>query len=608
MNKHQTMPDERIVFDAAHQDENNTDAMETSVITVYWKLISQYKAAMFIAIVCGVISAMLQIGPPVFASYIVAAMQAGEKDLALIYVSAMLVSGLLVALFYMSSTMVSHLIAANIQAEVRQNIGAKLKRVPLGYFTKQSGTDLKNILIDDVERMEDGIAHLIPEISAAITGPFFIAIVMFIVDWRLAVAALLPVILGYLAFILIMTGQKKLTIKFFNARENISSTMGEVVSVIPVVKIYNNGDSSLQRAQASFHSFRTLVDQWIEQSIVKSNWFLLLTSSNLLFVTPLSIILLHFDQTTLPVVVFFHLAALSLGIIVSLMFDVMNRLRQQEGVVSRYETFMSQTSLTEPLPQEIKNPTGRDIEFKNVRFGYEDVNLFNDLNLRIPEGSSLALVGPSGSGKSTIAHLLARFWDVDGGSITIGGTDIRYIGSESLYGLLSFVFQDVFLFSRSVKDNIKISKPQASDEEVRGVAKRARADEFIKALPGGYETEISPEHCFSVGQKQRLSIARALLSDAPILVLDEAMAFSDPENEYEVQQAISSLVKGKTLIVIAHRLSTIQHVDQIAFVENGRIVEQGTHPELLARHGSYAKQWQAHLSAKSFQVTKRSHE
>lgn len=568
-----------------------------------WSLISTHKLAMYIAILCGVISAILQIGPPVFAALIVKAIEDGDKNLALLYAGAMLASGLLVALLYMASTITSHLIAANIQMQVRQNIADKLKSVPLGYFSKFSSTDLKKILIDDIERMEDGIAHLIPETTATIVGPLFIAIVMFFVDWRLALAALLPIIVGYIILIFTMSGQEKITNDFYKAQADISSTMGEVVSAIPVVKIYNHGDSSLRRAKASFDNFRNLVDEWIETTVVKSNWFLLLTSSNFLFITPLSLYLIYLEEITLPKVIFFHLGALALGMVVTLMFGVMNRFRLQEGVISRYQLLMSQPTLVEPLVSELENPQGSNIEFKEVEFGYDNQLLFNGLNLTIAQGSSLALVGPSGSGKSTIARLLARFWDVDAGAITIGNIDIRNIGATRLYQLLSFVFQDVFLFSRSVKDNIKIGKPDASDQQVVAVAKLAQVDEFIQNLPDGYETIISPDNSFSVGQKQRLSIARALLSDAPILVLDEATAFADPENEFKIQQAITSLVKDKTLIVIAHRLSTIQHFDQIAFIKNGTIVEKGTHQELLALQGEYAKQWAAHLNAKSFQLS-----
>lgn len=339
--------------------------------------------------------------------------------------------------------------------------------------------------------------------------------------------------------------------------------------------------------------------------MVKTNWFTVFASSNLIFVVPLGIYLLATDAVSIPVFVFFILAAMALGTIIASLFSVMNRIRKQEGIVERYKVIMSQPELTQVASSEAQIPSDCSIHFKDVTFSYDETKILDQFSLNIPQGSSVAFVGPSGSGKSTLARLLARFWDVDQGSIQLGGVDLRKIESETLSEHLSFVFQDVFLFSRSVADNLRIGKPDATMDEIIDAAKAAQAHDFISELNDGYDTVLQGGDGLSVGQKQRLSIARAILKNAPVLVLDEATAFADPENEREVQKAIANLAKGKTLIVIAHRLSTIRNIEKIVFVDNGKIIESGTHDELVKKDGSYSKQWKAHKAAQSFRMSNR---
>lgn len=588
------------ISEAVWEHKNASGALGGNVLGVIWGMIAVYRSRMWLAIVLGISSALLLIVPAFAAAGIIAALLAGDKSAAIWWALAMLGSAIGSTLLFGLSTTVSHYIAADVQRDQREAIGDKLKHVPLGLFSSLSPVELRRLLVDDVEKIEDGIAHLIPELTAAFVGPVVLLLVMLIADWRLGLAAALPTIAGFFIMSRIMKKGVEPTNEFNAAQAGIAATMGEVVNAIPVIKTFNQGDAALARADRAVDRFRAVVDSFIEWSVVPSSWFFLLATSNVILVTPLSLWLMERGEVDLPAVVFFHLGAMSLALLLSGMFGVTSRTRHQEGVVARWLALQGQPELS--VRTEGPEPDGADVQFDRVTFAYDDMAVIRDLSLNVPAGSSLALVGPSGSGKTTLARLLARFWDVGEGRILLGGTDIRDLSPETLARHMSFVFQDVFLFSRSVADNLRIGKQDASDEEIVAAAKAARAHDFIKDLPDGYDTVIGAKLGLSLGQKQRLSIARAILRDAPVLVLDEATAFADPENEREVQLALSALTRDKTLIIIAHRLSTIQNADAIAFIEDGQVVELGTHSELLLADGRYAAQWRAHAEARTFRL------
>lgn len=588
------------ISEAVWQHKDATGALGGNVLGVIWGMISIYRARMWLAIGLGIASALMLIVPPIAAAAIIGALMAGNQTAAIWWAVAMLVSAVGSTMLFGMSTTVSHYIAADAQRDQREAIGDKLKRVPLGLFSTLSPVELRRLMVDDVEKIEDGIAHLIPELTAAFVGPLALLLVMLVADWRLGLAAALPTVAGFFIMSWLMKKGVEPNNEFNAAQADIAATMGEVVKAIPVVKTFNQGDAALARADKAVDRFQAVVESFIEWSVVPSNWFFLLATSNLILVTPLSLWLMQQGSVALPEVVFFHLGAMSLALLLSGMFGVTTRMRTQEGVVARWLALKGQKEL--PMVSSGPVPATADVRFENVSFAYGETPVIRNLSLEVPAGSSLALVGPSGSGKSTLARLLARFWDVGEGRILLGGIDLRDIAPVDLAARMSFVFQDVFLFSRSVSDNLRIGNPDASDEEIIAAAKAARAHEFIEALPEGYDTVIGAKLGLSLGQKQRLSIARAILRDAPVLVLDEATAFADPENEREVQLALSALTKDKTLIIIAHRLSTIQNADAIAYIDHGEVVELGSHETLLAQGGHYAAQWQAHAEARSFKL------
>lgn len=572
-------------------------ASEAEVMRAIMAMVGPYRARNCVVMGFAALSAALFTFVSLAVGRVAEAALHENWDQAAIGVAVIFVVTALVILLKASSNIQAHKIAAQVQKNLRQQTAARLRIISMGAFHEIAPEDLRALVVEDIETLEDGVAHLPPELAAGYAGPLVMFVTMLFVDWRLTIAAIVPLVLGVIIMVKVMRGSEQATQALHSAQGRMLSSMAEIFQALPVVKTYNNADAATSRATAAMEDFDHIVRDWSERSLPPSNLFFILTGSGLTVLTPISLWLLEQGSVDLEQVVFFHAGALSLSLIVSTMFGLAARMRQQGRVVARRNDFMAFPVLdysSIDAPQ-----SGTCLRFDGVCFSQDGHNILRNINFDLPEGQSLALVGPSGAGKSTLAKLIARFWDVSQGEITIGGANIRAMPAKQLARNVAFVFQDNFLFSRSIADNLRITKPDATLSEIKAAARTAQADEFIQNLPDGYDTVLTKALRLSGGQKQRICIARAILQDAPVLVLDEAMAFIDPESEALVQKAIKALRKGRTTIVIAHRLHTIRDADHIIYLENGQIAERGSHTNLMALKGGYAGQWDKYREAQT---------
>ena len=502
------------------------------------------------------------------------------------------------------STILAHISAYTILEGIRLKIADRLMKAPLGEVMGRRIGYLKNIIMDKVEDLEPPLAHMIPELTSNLLLPVAIFIWMLVIDWRMGLAVLISPVLAMIPMFFLMRNYNSQYAAYMEANNHVNSIIIEYVEGIEVVKAFNQSTSSYEKFVNAVQSFKEFTLAWFKSTWKSMNLMMAIMPTTLLGVLPVGLLLVQ-NGSISP-------AELAMGIILSLSIvgplmkatTFINEAKSMEYAVEAANELLNLPVL--PDSGKIVSIPHNDIALKHVTFSYdgsEQNEVLHDVNLELPEGSFTALVGPSGGGKSTIARLIARFWDVTGGNITIGGKNIKELSIRQLSELVSFVTQDNFLFNCSLKENIRLGNPNATDEEVYAAAKAACCDEFIVRLDKGYDTPAGDAgKRLSGGEKQRIAIARAILKNAPIVILDEATAFTDPQNEDKIQKSIMALSKGKTLLVIAHRLSTIQNADQIVVLKKGRIVDCGKQEELLKRCPLYADMWQAHIGAKNWSV------
>lgn len=506
---------------------------------------------------------------------------------------------------YALSTMLAHVSAYTILEGLRLQVADRLMGAPLGEVESRPIGAMKSTVVDRIEDVEPPLAHMIPELSSNLLLPLAVVIAMFTIDWRMGLALLVTIPVALVPMAAGMRSYNKNYAAYMAANNHVNSVIVEYVEGIQVVKAFSQGERSYAKFAQAVGSFRDFTLNWFRCTWASMNLCLSILPTTLLGTLPVGVYLyqtgvLDPAQVTLCLM-------MALGIVSPLMSATafINSMKSMQFAVKDTRELLDLPQLSQAR-QEAKLD-GSGIRFRNVSFSYggtEDTEVLHDLELHIPQGSFTALVGPSGGGKSTIARLAARFWDVTAGSITLGGWDIREMPLKQLSQAISFVTQDNFLFDCSLKENIRLGKPDASDEEVLAAARAAQCEEFLARLDRGWDTPAGEAgRQLSGGERQRIAIARAILKDAPIVILDEATAFTDPENEDKIQSSIMALSKGKTLLVIAHRLSTIQNADQIVVLEKGHIVDQGTQAELLRRCLLYQKLWQAHIGAQGWAVT-----
>ncbi|MBO5496490.1 MAG: ABC transporter ATP-binding protein [Oscillospiraceae bacterium] len=500
-------------------------------------------------------------------------------------------------LFHALSTATSHKATFAVLGEIRKKCMEKLTRMPLGTVLEQSSGALKNTLIERIDSIETTLAHIVPEFTANLLIPVVILIYIFSVDWRMGLASLATVPLGMFCYVFMMAGSAKFYQHTVTATKALNDTAVEYIGGIQVIKVFGKTKSSYERfvhdAYEAAHSF---ID-WMRASILPFTFAMVLMPSTMVSVLPIGGLLVK--NGSLSPQDFVTVIILSVGVITPIitMMSYSDDFRTMGTIFGEVRAILDAPEMERPA--EGAAPAANDLELKDVRFAYREKEVLHGVSMSIPAGSFVALVGPSGSGKSTIARLIASLWDVTGGSITLGGQDIRQISQEAYADKIAFVSQDNYLFNMSVRENIRLGRPSATDAEVEEAARQSGCHDFILGLENGYDTLVgSSGGHLSGGERQRISIARAMLKAAPIVILDEATAYTDPENEAVIQRSVSKLTAGKTLIVIAHRLSTVMDADKIYVFRDGQIDDVGTHEELLRRHGLYEKMWNAHMEVK----------
>ena len=551
-----------------------------------WELGEGQQGGLKRAVLSAVVGVLFGMLPYFAVAQIILGLLSGnqESSFYLTWCAVALVGFLLRATLYSLALSQSHKATFAILKSIREKVLEKLPKMPLGTILDTSSGQMKQVIVDQVESMERPLAHLLPEMTANVLGPVCILIYLFVLDWRMALLSLVSIPVGMAFMMAVMAGYGKQYEGSVKTTQAMNSAIVEYIGGIEVIKAFNQGKQSYARFSDSVKANASYFYHWMKSCQMPVSLARAISPTTMITILPVGWLL--YTGGSLPIETFITTIVLPLGIAGPLLaaMDFVDSLAKVGTIVGSVDAIFQ----------------GRGIQLSHVSFGYHaDKEVLHDVSLTIPAGTMTAFVGPSGSGKSTIAKLIAGFWDVTSVAITLGGQDLNRVPLKQLYDQVAFVSQDNYLFDESIRENIRMGRPAATDAEVEAVAKAAGCDAFIRSLEHGYDTVVGGGGAhLSGGERQRIAIARAMLKDAPIVVLDEATAYIDPENEAVVQQAVGKLVAGKTVLVIAHRLSTITGADQIVVVNGGRSQDVGTHGELLKNCPLYQEMWRAHMGAK----------
>ena len=491
-------------------------------------------------------------------------------------------------LLHSLSTIISHHATFSVLAEIRMRLMKKLSTLPLGTVQERSSGSYKSIIVERVDSIEVTLAHMLPEMTSNIVGALAVLVLLFCVDWRMALATLIVLPAGGAFFMMMFSGYGPKFRRAVESTKNLNDTAVEYINGIEVIKAFGRAKTSYGKFVAAAKEGADCYIEWMRSCLFGQSAGMAIISSTLLGILPIGCLL--YMNGSLPAETFITVIILSFGVMQPIItaFSYTDDIAQVRTIVGEV-TDILEKDLNRPKSAKVL-PKDNSIELKNVRFSYRDEEVLHGVSLKVEAGTVNALVGPSGSGKSTIARLIASLWDVDSGSIELGGADIKELPLSECTRRMSFVSQDNYLFDLSVRDNIRMGRKGATDEEVAEAAKKCGCHDFITALPDGYDTVIGEGGAtVSGGERQRITIARAIMKDAPIIVLDEATANVDPENEKDLVEAIEELTHDKTVVMIAHRLKTVRNADMIFVADGGRIVRQGTHDELIGQDGLYRK-------------------
>lgn len=573
---------------------------QKSPATILWELAkkehSKLKTSVFIASI-GVIAGII---PYIAASRILVELLKGNEDFKIysLWLGIGLLSYILKSFLYSMALSVSHKATFSVLKDVRLRMLEKLPKMPLGEIISVPSGNFKQIIVDQVESMEKPLAHLLPEMTSNLLGSLSIFIYLLFLDWRMALLSLVSIPVGMLFMGLVMKNYAVQYEGSVKVNREMNSAIIEYVNGIEVIKTFNQDKRSYAKYKDKVIANARYFYEWMKSCQLPVSLSKNISPTTMITVLPFG--WYFYISGSLSAEVFISVIILSLGIAGPLL-ETINFV---DGLAKIGTIANSINSILEGKEQKHSDREVSiqqyNIDLQNVKFGYEEEKeILHGISLNIKEGTTVAFVGPSGSGKSTLAKLIAGYWDITEGNINIGGYNLNEIPLKQLYSLTAFVSQDNFLFNESIRENIRMGNPSASDKEVEDIAKKSGCHDFIMKMEHGYDTVVgsSGSHV-SGGERQRISIARAMLKNAPIVILDEATSYIDPENEVIIKQALSKLIKDKTVIIIAHRLSTITDAEQIFLIENGKLVSYGKHDELLKGCELYRNMWNAHIGTK----------
>ncbi len=551
------------------------------------------------SVILAVLGVLFSLAPYFALAKIITGLMGGQRSTAyyLGWIGLSLLFWALRTALHSASTTLSHKATFEVIAEIRKRLCDKLARMPMGYLLDTPSGTMKNIIVERADSIETTLAHIVPEVTANLLGPVGIIVFLFALNWRMALASLITVPLGILCYAGMMRGYEGKFRRYVSANRHLNATAVEYIGGIEVIKAFNQSAGAYKKFTDAARDAAASAIEWMRGTQGYFATTMSVLPAVLLPVLPLGCVFYMHGVVSAPDLVLCII--LSLGVMTPLItvMSYSDDIGKIRTIVSEIAEVLEQPEMNRPDTPVRLN--GNGIELRNVRFGYREKEVLHGINLEVRPGTVTALVGPSGGGKSTIAKLIASLWEVSGGEIRIGGVNARKIPLRQINQTIAYVSQDNYLFNDTVRENIRMGNLSASDKAVEAVARASGCHDFIMKLEKGYDTVVGGAggH-LSGGERQRVAIARAMLKDAPIVILDEATAYTDPENEAVIQAAVARLVRGKTLIVIAHRLSTIVDSDAIVVVKDGAIEAQGTHAQLLEGCALYRDMWQAHMEAK----------
>lgn len=568
------------------------------------EVLKEHKGKVFASALIAIIGVGLGVIPYLSVANIINNIVEGKVEIGayIPYILAVLVGLLGSVLFHELSTIISHNLAYRVIERKRKKLVDKLSKISMGEIEKRSSGQWSQFMVETLDKMEQPIAHVIPEVIANLLIPIVLVVIIFIMDWRIGVANLLTIPLGLLFFMMMMRGYEEKSKRYQEASKAMNTTMVEYVNGIKVIKAFNKSASSFGKFKETVNENKKAMLDWYLSVCFSMTGAMETIPATMIFVLPTSLYL--FMQGSV------EMSSLIMCILLSYasykpLIKAMSHLETMANV----KMVMQEINKVMEIPdlergKQPKHIKSYDVEFQNVSFSYdESKNVLNNISFKANEKELTAIVGNSGGGKSTIAKLIAGFWNIDKGKILIGDVDLNDMPLKQNMELITYVSQENFLFNKTILENLRVAKEDASMDEIKEACVKASCHDFIMNLPNGYETVVGEGGAsLSGGERQRIVIARSFLKNSPIVLLDEATAYSDPDNEAIIQESIDALIKDKTIIMIAHRLSTIVNANKIIVVDNGDIVEEGSHKKLLELNGRYREMWDVYTEAKEIEV------